>query len=426
MAEIFHDEGLPCAGGRKVMLATTSYGSPSTAYTFSIARSRQSLEAAGIPTAYLLLHGDCHVDDARNSVVREFLASDCSELLFIDADVSYPPEALVELCGHADLDIVGGVYPFRSEGSDSMPVRMMEGAEDSGGLLEVEGLPTGFMKIRRRVLERMVAVAPAYFTKHGQETPLVFARPAPGPTKLRWGGDIDFCNRWRGMGGRLFAVTGLRLGHTAEIVIEDSLAAHLRRITDMTIPHVIGKLREGTETEGDYDELLRYAGSVWAADTGVLAGLTRIARQCRGPIIETGSGMSSVVLAAMTNQKVYSLEHLEHWAARTHYWAQLAGVENLNIGCAPLKDFWYDIDAFELPRKFSLGFCDGPPRLYGTRHKFLEVIAPRCQVVVLDDVSSDARYLRVVHDYASRMGMEVTMLGRSAMISKAELLRAAA
>ncbi len=426
MAEIFHDEGQPCAGGRKVMLATTSYGSPATAYTFSIARGRQALHDAGIPTAYLLLHGDCHVDDARNSVVREFLASDCSELMFIDADVSWGPEALVELCQFADLDIVGGVYPFRSEGSDTMPVRMLDGAEERDGMLEVDGLPTGFMKIRRRVLERMAQAAPKYYTKHGQETALVFSRPMPGPTKLRWGGDIDFCNRWRGMGGRLFAVTELRLGHTAEIVIEDSLAANLRRASSTTVSHIIGKLRNGTEAEGDYEELLRFAGNSWAADAGVLAGISRIARQCRGPIIETGSGMSSVVMAAMTDQQVYTLEHLEHFAATTSYWAQLAEVRNLNIGCAPLKDFWYDIEKFELPRKFALGFCDGPPRLYGTRHKFLELIAPRCQVVVLDDVSSDARYQRIVNEYAAHNGMEVTMLGRSAMLAKAQLLRAAA
>jgi acetone carboxylase gamma subunit len=42
-----------------------------------------------------LLSGNCHVDDARNSVVREFLASDCTELVFIDADVSWEPETLV-------------------------------------------------------------------------------------------------------------------------------------------------------------------------------------------------------------------------------------------------------------------------------------------------------------------------------------------
>jgi len=31
--------------------------------------------------------GDPHVDDNRNAIVREFLAGDCTDLLFIDSDV---------------------------------------------------------------------------------------------------------------------------------------------------------------------------------------------------------------------------------------------------------------------------------------------------------------------------------------------------
>lgn len=424
MAETFHDEG-PSTGGRKVMLATTSYGSPSCSYSFSIARAREALHQAGVPTAYLLLHGDCHVDDARNSVVREFLESDCTELLFIDADVSFGPEALVELCRH-ELDIVGGVYPFRREGDNTMPVRLMDGAQEENGLLEVDGLPTGFMKINRRVLEQLAALAPKYLTKNSQETAMVFARPAPGPTKLRWGGDIDFCNRWKQLGGKLYAVPEIRLGHTAEVVYEDSLAASLRRSSGTTFDHIVPKLRDDTVTESDYEELIKFGGNPWCADVGVLAAIAKIARNCRGPIIETGSGLSSIVLAAVTNQQVYSLEHLNHYAATTHYWSELAGVTNLNIGYAPLKDYWYDIEAFDLPKKFALGFCDGPPRLYGTRSRFLDVIAPHCTVVVVDDFSSDPLYQRIVHEYAQRNGLEVTPLGRAAMLARAEILKAAA
>lgn len=408
------------------MLATTSYGSPSCAHVFSIARAREALELAGIPTAYLLLHGDCHVDDARNNVVRDFLGSDCTELMFIDADVSFTPEAIVEVCRY-DLDMVGGVYPFRREGDNTMPVRLLEGGEQLDGLLEVDGLPTGFLKIRRNVLEQLADQAPKYLTKSSQETALVFARPMPGPTKLRWGGDLDFCNRWRQSGGRIFAVPEVRLGHTAEVVYEDSLAASLRRSSGETIPHVVARMRAGVAIEGDFEELIKFAGNTWTADVGVLAALARIAAKCRGPIIETGSGLSSIVLASMTDQQVYSLEHLNHYAATTHYWGELAGVTNLNIACAPLTDeHWYNVEAFDLPKRFALGFCDGPPRLLGTRPIFLERLAPRCSVVLLDDFATDPLYQRIVHEYAGAHGLEVTMLGRAAMLAKPEILKAAA
>ena len=406
------------------MLATPCYGTTSAAYTFAIARSREALHAVGIQTAYLLLQGNCHVDDGRNSIVRDFLESDCTELLFLDADVDWEPQAIVQLC-RRDCDIVGGVYPYRRDGSENMPVRMMGGAVAKDGLLEVEGLPTGFMKIKRHVLERMAKVAPRYFDKI-YETALVFDRPTPGVDKVRWGGDVDFCNRWRAMGGKLYADQELRLGHTATIIMRDSLAAHIRRLSGSTLGHVIPRIRAGIETEEDYNEAFQYGGNPYAADAGVLALVTGIARKCRGPIIETGSGLSSVFMAAATPGMVYSLEHVEHYAAQTLAWAAEAGVKNLGLCCAPLKDFWYDLDKFDLPARFALGFCDGPPRMYGTRMKFFERLAPACKVIVVDDIKTDNNFAQAVHSWATSHGMEMTVLGRAALLAKADLLNQAA
>ncbi len=416
MTNLFHDEGNP-ATGKKVMLATPSYGSPCPTYVFAIARSREALSAAGIQSAYLLLQGHCHVDDSRNAIVRLFLESDCSELMFLDADVDWEPEALVQLCKR-DCDVVGGVYPFRREGSEDMPVRMIAHRQAVDGLLEVEGLPTGFLKINRHVLEAMAADAPKYWDKI-YETALVFDRPTPGADKTRWGGDVDFCNRWRARGGQIFADQEIRLGHTCTIVVRDSLGSHVRRVTGVTLKHVTARIRSGTENEGDYNEAFKYAGNPFAAEPGILALVTGIARRCQGPIIETGSGLSSVLMgAAAPDQQVYSLEHLDHFAARTVAWCEEAGIPNVGVCCAPLKDFWYDIDRFALPNKFAFGFCDGPPRLYGTRRKFFDVLAPRCTVLLIDDINQDAAYLRDVGEWASANGRKFDLLGRAALITK--------
>jgi hypothetical protein len=415
MSNQFYDEGEPRTK-RKVMLATTSYDDPSAAYTFSISRSRQALESAGVQTAYLLLQGNCHVDDARNAVVRDFLASDCDELVFLDADVSWEPESLVQLCSR-NVDLVGGVYPYRREHSDNMPVRLKDGAQSTEGMLEVEGLPTGFLKIKRYVLESMAERAPKYWDKLDL-TAMVFDRPDPDKDGTRWGGDIAFCNRWRAMGGRIYADAELCLGHTAKTVITDSLASQIRRLSGQTLAHLVPKFRAGNEDEGDYNEVCKYIGNNWAADPGVLALVVGVARKCRGPIIETGSGISSVMMAAVTDQKVYALEHSPVWAAQTIAWAEQAGVSNVGVCTAPLKEFWYDIEQFELPKKYALGFCDGPPRFFGTRGKFFDVIAPMCEVLVVDDYKSDPVYARKVNEWATFHKRTVQPLGRAALITK--------
>jgi predicted O-methyltransferase YrrM len=415
----FYEEGPP-ATGKKVLLAVPTYACPDTSLTFALARSREALTEEGIQSGLLILEGNCHVDDGRNSIVRDFLESDCTDLVFLDADVTWEPKGLVALCQY-DADIVGGVYPYRREGSDNMPVRLMGDGEVRDGLREVEGLPTGFMKIRRHVLEKMIETVPWYWDKI-YKTHLVFNRSQPDETNTRWGGDLDFCKRWREMGGKLYAVEEIRLGHVAKIIVHDSLGSHLRRLNGETLTYTAQRFRDGTETEDDYNEVFKYGGNNYAADAGVLALCVGLARKCRGPIIETGSGLSSVLMALVSDSPVYSLEHNEHFASQTLRWAEEAGAGNVGMCCAPLKDYWYDVDRFDLPNKFTLGFCDGPPRLYGTRMKFFEVIAPRCSAILVDDIKTDNGFARKVQDWAEANGRSFQILGRCALLMKQEAL----
>lgn len=427
MSSLHYDEGPPAEGGPKLFIAVPTYKEPDTATAFALARAREALTAAGIKSALHILEGNCHVDDARNAIVHDFLnESDCTDLMFLDADVTAEPECFVQLA-QRDRDIVLGVYPYRREGGETMPVRLKPGAEiDADGLLEIEGGPTGFMKIKRHVLETMAAEAPKYWDKI-YLTPLVFTRRI-GEGNTRWGGDIDFCNRWRAMGGKIYADAELRLGHVGKVIVRDSLAASLRRATGATLSRIIPRIKARTHTFGDFNEVFRYASNPYAADPETLSLVTGIARQAgpmwdregRGHVIETGSGLSSVLMGAVlpVGFKVYALEHLSHFAAQTVQWCEESGVENVGVHCAPLKDWWYDVGAFDLPDRFALGFCDGPPRLYGTRMRFFDVIAPRCSVIVVDDFKTDNAFARKVYEWADANGRAVQVLGRAALLTK--------
>jgi hypothetical protein len=235
VSNLYYDPGPP-ALGQKVMLATTSYDSPDASYTYSIAQTREYLHQNGIRTAYLLLQGNCHVDDARNTVVRDFLDSDCTDLVFLDADVSWEPWQVRDLVKY-DCDIVGGVYPYRREdGQTKMPVRNIEGVtEPEDGLLEVEGLPTGFLRIKRDVLEFM-KVSVHGFENRGRQIPVIFERDIY--QGKRRGGDVRFCMKWREMGGKVYAAADLHLGHCGKHIVRDSLSASLRRQAGTTLGHV--------------------------------------------------------------------------------------------------------------------------------------------------------------------------------------------
>lgn len=409
------------------MLATTAYDSPDASYTFAIARSREALHNAGLPTSYVLLSGNCHVDDARNTVLRDFLASDCTDLVFLDADVSWEPAHLVQLCRY-DCDVVGGVYPYRREtGKEGMPVRNIKGeyVPDADGLLEVEGLPTGFLRIRRHVIETLAADAPQFRKQNGARFPLLFDRRMDG--ELRMGGDISFCAKWREKGGRVYAAAELRLGHCGKQVVRDSLAASLRRQLGHSLAHVADQIREGTETQDTYAEAIKAVNNPWGARTDVLSLSVLLARKAKGPIIETGSGLTTILMAAANPERtVWCLEHSDHFADVTEAMAHNAGVTNVNIVEAPIRDDWYDLseDMGTLPERFSVGLVDGPPRVLGDRMKFFDVFGARTDAILCDDADDDG-YLDSLRAWAAANGKYLDADQRAAVMWPEDMRNAA-
>ena len=420
MSSLFYDSG-PAASGQKVLLATTAYDNPDAAYTFSIHQSRQALSQAGIQSAYLLLAGNCHVDDARNIVCQEFLLSDCTELVFLDADVSWEPECLVKLCQY-DCDIVGGVYPYRRESKKDMPVRMIEGVfePDENGLLQVEGLPAGFMRIKRHVIEHLEKHANKFWNipDRRSEVPILFERYYHKGT--RWSGDLHFCNKWRAAAGKIFAAYEMRLGHTAKTIITDSLGAALRRQRGVTLRHVADKVRQGSEDMALLSEALRHLGNPYGALLDVLSLCVLMARKADGPILETGSGLSTILMAAANpDQEVYCIEHDPGWAKQLEVMAYKAGTSNIAIVSCSIRDGWYHVTD-ELPERFALALNDGPPRSIGNRMEFFERFGGRCETIIVDD-ADDPDYADAITAWASKNGRRVDFVDeRAALIRKQE------
>lgn len=415
MSNRYYDPG-PTASGQKVLLATTAYDSPDASYTFSIARSREALSAAGIQSGYYLLQGNCHVDDARNAVVRDFLESDCTELVFLDADVSWEPDALVELC-KIDRDIVGGIYPYRRESDEeTMPVRHLPEVKVDGDLIEVEGLPTGFMKIKRHVLETMAATAKHYLKDDGKPHPVLFERDYFGGG--RRGGDIRFCMVWRDMGGKVYAAPELRLGHCGKMVLKDSLGASLRRQNKTSLKWMVQRIQSGADKLDTYVEAVKAFGNKWSASSDVLHLAANLAKSSSLPILEMGTGLSTIVLAAASKQKVWAVEHDTQYSQALEAMAASAGVGNIALATAGLKDGWYDLagQINEFPEEFGLAFVDGPPRyLDADRMQFFEVFGGRCRIILCDDANSPS-YARKLKAWAEASGRKYQADGRAAVI----------
>lgn len=170
--------------------------------------------------------GSAYIDDTRAALVDKFLASGADPLVMIDWDVTWDAGALVRLVDHP-VDLVGGVYPRRNSDPTEYLVRYLPDqkelwAHPETGLLEVAGIPGGFMKCSRNMLEKMVAhYSDLQFAKEswvsGKLTGLFesyrYKHPSNPQLDRKLGDDYAFCQRWRDMGGRVWCDPEITMAH---------------------------------------------------------------------------------------------------------------------------------------------------------------------------------------------------------------------
>ncbi len=237
---------------RSVLIATPSYsGQLSVEYVGSLLATVADLTAHGI-VAHLDFHpGLCYVALARCiQATNRFLESPCDDLLFWDDDLGAPPTAARSLLVH-DAEVVAGVYPRKvgvTEAAGNFPWLPAKG-ERNGSLIEAEGLPTGFMRIRRDVIERMIAAYPERLltdpvTKESYHN--LF--PCEVVDHVWWGEDYRFCQLARAIGIKLWADPDIDFRHVGRSVWRGNLKEQMSKgVHGLSIAPITGELEYGRQ-----------------------------------------------------------------------------------------------------------------------------------------------------------------------------------
>jgi hypothetical protein len=144
-----------------------------------------------------------------------------------------------------------------------------------------------------------------------------------------------------------------------------------------------------------------WGNASWSTDDEYLIASIDELGRTEGPVLECGSGLSTIVLGIIAGQmgrEVWTLEHHAHWGDQVRQ--ALAGrrIANVHVSVKPLKNYgefsWYEPPLADMPRDFGLVICDGPPgQGHGGRCGLLPVmrdrLAARC-TILLDDTIRDA------------------------------------
>jgi hypothetical protein len=214
-----HSEEIPktAGAGNKVYLAVAGH------YATNDLIFVQSLLALTLRTTVRVSFGfsaDPSVERARNILTANFLASDCTHILFVDSDIGFCAEDVARICSHAGCGVVGGMYPLKN--MNPTVQWCGNGKEGNGdaredGLMEVKYIGTGFLCISREAFETLLChgtgCPPAYnqdFPPHRRE--YAFWRQGVADNRFLTE-DWMFCHQWLAIGGRIFADTRVVLKH---------------------------------------------------------------------------------------------------------------------------------------------------------------------------------------------------------------------
>jgi hypothetical protein len=227
----------------KVLIATPMYGSMCmagyAASMISLMKKASSIEGLEIDFLYGL--NEALITRARNTCANVFLESDFTHLLFIDSDIQFNADQIIQMM-LTEEDLVCVIYPKKKidwkrvreavlngmsdenlqamASSEYLFVPAEEGGTNRQGLIEIERAATGMMMISKTVFNTLADKVPEFLSEGvviGQNNPKYtkefFFTSTDPETKVFLHEDFNFCKLWRDAGGKIYGAPWVKLYH---------------------------------------------------------------------------------------------------------------------------------------------------------------------------------------------------------------------
>ncbi len=207
----------------------------------SLQRAAAKLNEMGIGHSFAIIKGGALIHNVRNELVYKFMnQSDCTTMVWVDADVGFDFEAFQRLAiwSAYGYPIVAGCYPSRT-----MPTTFFVNHVDTEpklnehGLIKVDGTGMGFVAIKKEVYEKMdvlqyrnkVFPTPlkAYFQMGYEETDDVYEGK---PVMKSLGEDIWFFKEAARQGFATYIDPQINLTHTGAWTFDGKLSECIGQI----------------------------------------------------------------------------------------------------------------------------------------------------------------------------------------------------
>jgi hypothetical protein len=216
--------GIPCYGGQMHAGCTNS-----------LLNLVQLCLKNQIDYTFELIYNQSMITIARNTIASHFMQSQFTHLLFIDADIQFDAQDIIQMI-HADKDIIGGIYSTKYIDwdkivkcvKDNKPVDSLKyntsdiAAYFFDGIdqesininepFQVKYIATGMMLIKKHVLQKMKeSYAIRTYNYHNEEHDAYF--DCDIKDNMYMTEDYYFCDRWSQLGGKIYAALWTKTIH---------------------------------------------------------------------------------------------------------------------------------------------------------------------------------------------------------------------
>ena len=200
---------------RKVLIAAPSHdGKVNVWHAAALAQTCKIGLTKNINVFPVYMSFDSLVQRARNDIAKLAVDEEFDDLVFIDCDQDWDPLDFFKLLDH-DVDIVAAPVVKKAD-DEKYNVKLLRDYEVlENGLVEVDGVGTGFMRIRKEALKKIYDASEEY-KEAGKENTCRMVFEVKVVDGSLYSEDITFCQKWIDMGGKIFIDPTIDCAHSGE------------------------------------------------------------------------------------------------------------------------------------------------------------------------------------------------------------------
>jgi GT2 family glycosyltransferase len=192
---------------KSILIAVPCFGANIDSHTAgAIYASGIVLQEKGIKTGLYFVNNESFIPSARNQIAYEFLASDFTHLMSIDADIGFQPQDILALL-EMDKEFCAATYNAKTK--ESRPTVVY-----SPTTHEPEYIGMGFVLLKKSVFEKIAPITEKLISPNswGNVEYYNFFGPII-KDKAILTDDFAFCERWKKVNGKIYLNEKIKLIH---------------------------------------------------------------------------------------------------------------------------------------------------------------------------------------------------------------------